>query len=106
MWQDSLTYIYMFIYINLYTIYNLSTYSTSTHLHESAGSPRTSTQKQIQMDGGRDGEKEELGYLDLRKISFFYIAGDTEVGRERLGWEGADHILREKRGSHSHEWDL
>lgn len=34
-WQDSLIYIYVFIYINLFTIYKVSTHSTSTNLHGS-----------------------------------------------------------------------
>lgn len=43
-WQDSPIYIYVFIYITLFTIYRVNTYSTSTNLHDSVGSPITDSE--------------------------------------------------------------
>lgn len=37
-WQDSLLNIYVFMYIYLFTIYKVSTDSTSTNLHGAVGS--------------------------------------------------------------------
>lgn len=62
-------YIYVFIYIYLFTIYKVNTYSTSTNLHDSVGSPITDSK----WDGQRERRK---GWTS--RVSVFFQEEATE----------------------------